>query len=108
MHDCACCGNRWKVDGVCANPIADLCPSLIKLGAVIVETQRKWKLLSAAKFAHEIHNDIVHLAFVEQVGDLHFTHQSVHGGLAREYESEGSKELLSELEASFPDMFAEP
>ena len=72
-----------------------------------METQQKWELLSAAKFACKAQNGIAHLAFVEQVGDLHFTHRSVHGGQAREYEFEGSKELLSELEASFPDVFAE-
>ena len=46
----------------------------------VIEAQRKWELPSAAKFAHKICNDIVHLAFVEQVGDLHFTHRSAHGG----------------------------
>ena len=45
---------------------------------------------------------------MEQVGDLNFTHRSTHGGLAHEYEFKRSKKLLSELEASFPDVFAEP
>ena len=61
-------------------PIADLCLSLMKWGAIIVETQRKWELLSVAKFPCKTRNDVVHLAFVEQVGDLHFTHRSAHGG----------------------------
>ena len=30
MHKCACCGNQWKLGGVCSNPIADLCLSLTK------------------------------------------------------------------------------
>ena len=65
MHKCACHGNKWKVAGVYSNPIADLRPSLTKYGAVIVEMQRKWELLSAAKFACETRNDVVYLAFVE-------------------------------------------
>ena len=85
MHECVCCGNRWKVNGVCANPIAELRPSLTNQGAVVVETQRKWELLPAAKFARETRNEVVHLAFVEPVGDLHFTHRSAHGGQARAY-----------------------
>ena len=39
---------------------------------------------------------------------MHFTHRSAHGGQAHEAAFEGSTELLSELEAKFPNVFAEP
>ena len=45
---------------------------------------------------------------VEQVGDLNFTHRSAHGGQAHEAEFEGSQELLDELKAAHPKLFAEP
>ena len=108
MHKCACHGHEWKFAGVCSYSIADLYTSLMQQGAVVVETQWKWELMLAAKLECKTRNQVVHLAFVEQVGDLHFTHRSAHGGQACKYAFEGSNELLHELEASFPDAFAEP
>ena len=51
---------------------------------------------------------MVYLALVEQVGDLNFTHRSAHGGQAHEAKFEGSQELLNELKAAHPQIFAEP
>ena len=51
---------------------------------------------------------MVYLASVEQVGDLNFTHRSSHGGQAHEAKFEGSQELLDELKATHPEIFAEP
>ena len=50
----------------------------------------------------------VYLVLVEQVGDLNFMHQSAHGSQAYEAKFEGSQELLDELKAAHPRIFAEP
>ena len=50
----------------------------------------------------------MYLALVEQVGDLNFTHRPAHGGQAHEAKFEGSQELLDELKAAHPQIFAEP
>ena len=50
----------------------------------------------------------MYLALVEQVGNLNFTHWSAHGGQAHEAKFEGSQELLDELKAAHPQIFAEP
>ena len=50
----------------------------------------------------------MYLALVEQVGDLNFTHRSAHGGQAHEAKFEGFQELLDELKAAHPQIFAEP
>ena len=55
-----------------------------------------------------MHVSTVYLALVEQVGDLNFMHQSAHGGQAHEAKFEGSQELLDELKAAHPQIFAEP
>ena len=49
----------------------------------------------------------MYLALVEQVGNLNFTHRSAHGGQAHEAKFEGSQELLDELKAAHPQIFAE-
>ena len=51
---------------------------------------------------------MMYLALVEQVGDLNFMHRSAHGGQAHEAKFEGSQELLNELKAAHPQIFAEP
>ena len=51
---------------------------------------------------------MVYLALVEQVGDLNFKHRSAHGGQAHEAKFEGSQELMDELKAAYPQIFAEP
>ena len=48
----------------------------------------------------------MYLALVEQVGDLNFTHRSAHSGQAPEAKFEGSQELLDELKAAHPQIFA--
>ena len=50
----------------------------------------------------------MYLALVEQVGNLNFMHRSAHGGQAHEAKFEGSHELLNELKAAHPQIFAEP
>ena len=50
----------------------------------------------------------MYLTLVEQVGDLNFTHRSAHGGQAHKAKFEGSQELLDELKAAHPNIFAEP
>ena len=50
----------------------------------------------------------MYLALVEQVGDLNFTHRSAHGGQVHVAKFEGSQELLDELKAAHPTIFAEP
>ena len=50
----------------------------------------------------------MYLALVEQVGDLNFMHWSAYGGQAHEAKFEGSQELLDELKAAHPQIFAKP
>ena len=50
----------------------------------------------------------MYLALVKQVGDLNFMHRSAHSGQAHEAKFEGSQELLDELKAAHPQIFAEP
>ena len=47
-------------------------------------------------------------ALVEQVGNLNFKHRSAHGGQAREAKFGVSQELLNELKAAHPKIFAKP
>ena len=49
----------------------------------------------------------MYLALVEQVGDFNFMHWSAHGRQAHEAKYEGSQELLDELKAAYPQIFAE-
>ena len=51
---------------------------------------------------------MVYLALVEQVGNLNFMHRSAHGGQVHESKFEGSQELLDELKAAHPQIFAKP
>ena len=44
------------------------------------ESACDWECVSASKFAKIAAVSPVYLALVEQVGDLHFTHRSAHGG----------------------------
>ena len=50
----------------------------------------------------------MYLALIEQVGNLSFMHRSAHGGQAHEAKFEGSQELLDELKAAHPQIFAKP
>ena len=44
------------------------------------ESAHDWECVSASKFVKIVAVSPVYLALVEQVGDLHFTHRSAHGG----------------------------
>ena len=50
----------------------------------------------------------MYLALVEQVGDLNFMHRSAHSEQVHEAKLEGSQELLDELKAAHPQIFAKP
>ena len=66
------------------------------------ESACDWECVSASKFAKITAVSPVYLALVGQVGDLNFTHQSVHSGQAHEAQFEGSQELLDELKTVHP------
>ena len=66
------------------------------------ESAGDWECVSASKFAKIAAISLVYLALVEQVGDLHFTHRSAHGGQTHEARFEGSQELLDELKSAHP------
>ena len=75
---------------------------------MVFESARAWECISAKQFDKIAHVSTVCLVLVEQVGDLNFTHRSAHGGQAHEAKFEGSQELLNELKAAHPQIFAEP
>ena len=75
---------------------------------MVFESARAWECVSAKQFDKIARVSTVYLALVEQVGDLNFTHRSAHGGQAHEAKFEGSQELLNELKAAHPQIFAKP
>ena len=108
IHTCSACKHEFSGPIVASNPLAELHPCVSEDGALVFESNRTWALMSAAKFAKLAKTQTVFIATVEQVvGDLHFTHRAAHGGEV-EHRFEGSKELLTELESEFPNVFAEP
>ena len=72
---------------------------------MVFESVRTWECVSAKQFDKITRVSTVYLALVEQVGDLNFMHRSAHGEQAK---FEGSQELLDELKAAHPQIFAEP
>ena len=75
---------------------------------MVFESARAWECVSAKQFDKIARVSTVYLALVEQVGDLNFMHRSAHSGQAHEAKFEGSQELLNELKAAHPQIFAEP
>ena len=75
---------------------------------MVFESARAWECVSAKQFDKIVRVSTVYLALVEQVGDLNLTHQSAHSGQAHDAKFEGSQELLNELKAAHPEIFAEP
>ena len=75
---------------------------------MVFESARAWECVSAKQFDKIAHVSMVYLVLIEQVGDLNFTHRSAHSGQAHEAKFEGSQELLNELKAAYPQIFAEP
>ena len=74
---------------------------------MVSESVRDWECISAFKFAKITAVSPVYLVLVEQVGDLNFTHRSVHGGQAHEAQFLGSQKLLEGLKSAHPLIFAE-
>ena len=75
---------------------------------MVFESARAWECVSAKQFDKIARVSTVYLALEEQEGDLNFTHRSAHSGQAHEAKFEGSQELLDELKAAHPQIFAEP
>ena len=69
---------------------------------MVFKTACTWECVSAKKFDKIAHVSMVHLALVEQVGDLNFTHRSAHGRQVHEAKFKGSQEFLDELKAAHP------
>ena len=75
---------------------------------MVFESVCDWECVSASKFAKIPAVSPVYLALFEQVGDLNFTHWSVHGGQAHVVWFKGSQELLKELKSAHSFILAEP